>query len=291
MIKSMTGYGRAHSESDDFTVDVVVSSVNHRFLDLQLRMPEELGAWESSVRKLVQAHCERGRLNLNISFEGGRGGNYQVNRSMVASVLAAVDQLKRDFHLSGEVDVNALLQLPKIVQPATSSVDDLQGLYEQIERTLKEALEGLVNMRVVEGRELGQELNKRLDFIADGLREIESESGALVENARLRLHRRLEEMKLNVQIDENRLGQEIALMAQRSDITEEITRLKSHIEQFRGLLEGGKPVGKKLDFLLQEMNREANTILSKAQGLLISRSAVQIRSEIEKLREQVQNVE
>ncbi len=291
MIKSMTGYGRARSESQDASVDVVVSSVNHRFLDLQLRMPDELGAWESRIRKVVQSCCDRGRLNLSIDVQRVGGGAYQLNRPLVEALLGALEQLKAQFGLRGEIDINLLLQFPKALQSASGSLDELDGLADQLDSTLHDALSSLVEMRRIEGRELAKELEGRLDSLSAGLVEINEEAGALVENARHRLERRLEELKPSVQIDEMRLAQEILLMAQRSDITEEITRLNSHIEQFRGLLSASEPVGKKMDFLLQEMNREANTILSKAQGLKISKAAVQIRSDIEKLREQVQNVE
>jgi uncharacterized protein (TIGR00255 family) len=216
---------------------------------------------------------------------------YELNRSMIRSYLAALQMMKDEFSIGGEVDINTLALLPNVIQPVrdVKNVEEILGT--GFEQALRQALTSVVEMRVTEGQEIAREMSERLDLIEKHLEIIERQARVILVAARERLLKRLEEFKRDVDIDETRLAQEVILLAQRGDISEEITRLKSHIEQFRALLAADEPAGRKLEFLLQEMNREANTIQSKSSGLAITKAAIEIRTEIEKLREQVQNVE
>jgi uncharacterized protein (TIGR00255 family) len=270
---------------------VTISTVNHRFADLQCRLPEELAGFESRLRALVQSFCQRGRINVTVVLERKREMLYELNRSMIRSYLAALQMMKDEFSIGGEVDINTLALLPNVIQPVrdVKNVEEILGT--GFEQALRQALTSVVEMRVTEGQEIAREMSERLDLIEKHLEIIERQARVILVAARERLLKRLEEFKRDVDIDETRLAQEVILLAQRGDISEEITRLKSHIEQFRALLAADEPAGRKLEFLLQEMNREANTIQSKSSGLAITKAAIEIRTEIEKLREQVQNVE
>lgn len=291
MIKSMTGFGRGRYQSDDLVIGIVISTVNHRFTDMQLKLPEALAGSEPQVRALIQSFCNRGRINVTATLEQTQDITYELNRPMIRGYLAALDMMKREFSIGGEIDINTLASLPNVIQ----SVSDLSGLEESLhaglEAALKQTLQAVVEMRAVEGRKIAREMSARLDAIEKHLGVIERDARAGLELARERLHKRIQDLAADVNIDETRLAQEVVLLAQRADISEEINRLKSHIEQYRPLLQSEEPAGRKLEFLLQEMNREATTIQSKSFSLTISKAAIDIRTEIEKLREQVQNVE
>ncbi len=291
MIKSMTGFGRGIYQSEDVVIRATISTVNHRFIDIQLRMPEELIGLELRVRGLIQKFCKRGRINVTILIEQMREIPYRLNRPMIRGYLAALEMMRKEFSIGGEIDINTLAALPGVIQPATDLGDLEETLAAGLEAALGQALESVVHMRAVEGREMAKEMRERLATIERHLEVIERHAHGVLELARERLQRRLQELAADVNIDETRFAQEVVMLAQRGDISEEISRLKSHIEQYRSLLESEEPVGRKLEFLLQEMNREATTIQSKSSGLPVSQAAIEIRSEIEKLREQVQNVE
>jgi len=291
MIKSMTGFGRGAYQDEHFSIGVVISTVNHRFTDIQLRLPEELAGAEPQVRTLVQSLCQRGRINVTVTLERVQDMAYELNRPMIRGYLAALDMMKKEFSISGEMDINTIASLPNVVQPASilSGLED--ALSAGLEATLKQALQSVVDMRAVEGRGIAKEMSERLDVIEKNLSVVERDARAGVDLARERLQKRVHDLAADVNIDEARLVQEVILLAQRADISEEISRLKSHIEQYRALLESEEPGGRKLEFLLQEMNREGTTIQAKSSGIAISKAAIEIRTEIEKLREQVQNVE
>ncbi len=291
MIKSMTGFGRGTYHNEEITIEIVISTVNHRFTDLQLRLPDELAGAEPQVRALVQSYCQRGRVNVTVSLGQTRDVAYELNRPMIRGYLAALDMMKKEFSINGEIDINTLASLPNVIQPM-SHFDGLEAsLGAGLEAAVTLALRSVVEMRTVEGQGIAKEMAERLDTIEQNLSIVEREARAVLEVARERLQKRVHDLAAEVNIDENRLAQEVVLLAQRADISEEINRLKSHIEQYRALLDSEEPAGRKLEFLLQEMNRESTTIQAKSSGLNISRAAIEIRTEIEKLREQVQNVE
>src|SRR5579862_1590672 len=296
-LKSMTGYGEARLSDSGFNLRVSIRSVNHRFLDLHPRMPEGFEPIEPRIRKIVRQHLRRGHLDVTVRHELVGPSAVGVNQEVAAAYLDAVDALRRQFGMSAQPDVAAILRLPGVIGPSAALLDeDLPRLEELTAKCLATAIDKLDRMREEEGAALLSEMSGRLSRITSLTVKVDT----LAERARpafaKRLQMRLKELLGEAPLDPSRLAQEAALAAQRSDISEEIARLVSHVSQFETLLSGAADVGKKLDFLLQEMQREANTLLAKtpgsdAEGLEITALALEMKSEIEKLREQVQNIE
>lgn len=291
MIKSMTGFGQGSAEGDSFKVRVDVRSVNNRFLDIHLRMPQELASLEITIKKQIQGALRRGRVDVTVSVDQMKQATFEINRPLVSGYLDALNHLKSDFGLEGNLSLELVAKLPGALQisQTTGSLDE--ALVAGIVEAISHSLIALSEMRIVEGQGLAAEINSRLDTIEKQLPDIEKEAERLPGIYREKLNRRLHDLVSGGQVDEVRLAQEAVMLADRSDISEEIARLKSHISQMRDVVKVEDEVGKRLDFLLQEMNREANTILSKSSDLAISDAAIVIKTEVEKLREQVQNVE
>lgn len=291
MIKSMTGFGQGRAEGHNYKVRVDVRSVNNRFLDAHTKLPPELSSLEMQLKKQVQAALKRGRVDIMVSVEQMKQAVFEINRPLVSGYLSALAELKTEFGLAGEpsLELVAKLQGALIVSQDSTQLDE--ELVHSVSAALQESLASLIQMRASEGQELARELNSRLNVIESQLPGIESEAERLPSIYRERLEKRLAEMLGEAKIDEMRLAQEVVMFVDRSDISEEIARLKSHILQMRDILTNDDDVGKRLDFILQEMNREASTILSKSGDLAISDAAIVIKTEVEKLREQVQNVE
>jgi len=292
-MKSMTGFGRGTVSDGNFAVSVEIKTVNNRFLDLNLRLANELQSLEANLKRLIQSRLSRGRIDVFINYEHSGEIIYELNRPLISGYLSALKEMQNEFSLSGEPDLNLIARLPNSLQTKTEDVsDEFSG---GIETAVELALDELENMREVEGESLKKELNSRLSEIEKQLPKIEAEMETVADEYRLRLTKRithlLEKSDSQIEIDQARLAQEVAYLADRSDISEEITRLKSHIEQFQAIMSEEKEVGKRLDFLTQEFNREANTIAAKTNNLVVKESALNIKSEIEKMREQVQNVE
>jgi uncharacterized protein (TIGR00255 family) len=297
----MTGFAQARVEREGSNVRINLRSVNHRFLDLHLRMPDGFEVFESRIRQAIRNRLRRGHVDVNIYFEASGAGAIEVNREMVESYMKAVQRLREEFGVKTEPDLVALFRLPGVVA-APGSAGDLateeqqEKLGAQVETCLEQALNKLEAMRRSEGQSLTNEMQAILEQIAARTAEIETFAERVRPAIARRLAERLEELLKGVQLDPIRLAQEAAMLAERSDVSEELARLRSHVEQFRKLLAGAGEAGKKLDFLLQEMQREANTLLSKtpgveSEGLAITELALEVKSDIEKLREQAQNVE
>jgi len=291
MIRSMTGFGQGSAEGKDFKIRADVRTVNNRFLDIHMRLPQEISSLEISLKKQIQAALSRGRVDLTIVVEQMRRAEFVLNRPLVSGYLAALADLKNEFGLEGTPSLELVAKLPGAVQVSQDSSNLSESLVEGVSSAVAQALYSLRDMRLAEGQQLAAELTNRLDAIAEQLPGIETEAAKLPSIYRERLARRMLEIQGSVQMDESRIAQEAVLLADRSDISEEIARLKSHVLQVREVVTGDTEVGKRLDFILQEMNREANTILSKSNDLAISDAAIVIKTEVEKLREQVQNVE
>lgn len=291
MIKSMTGFGQGSAEGNSFKVRVDIRSVNNRFLDVHVRLPQEFASLELTIKKQAQAVLHRGRVDITIAVEQMKEAAFQINRPLVAGYLLALSEMKRDFGLEGDPSLELIAKLPGALQVSqdTSQIDE--SLTAGIVAAVSQALAGLTEMRLIEGQELTTELKSRLDRIETQLPTIESEATRLPGIYRERLQKRFQEIRAGAQVDETRLAQEAIMLADRSDISEEIVRLKSHIMQMRDVVHADEEVGKRIDFILQEMNREANTILSKASDIAISDAAIIIKTEVEKMREQGQNVE
>jgi uncharacterized protein (TIGR00255 family) len=291
MLKSMTGYGQGTASGETFTVTVDLRSVNNRNLDIHWRAPQDLASLEITLKKQIQAALARGRVDVTISFSQTADSAYELNRPLIRGYLEALRVMREEFGLAGDADLATITRLPNVMLPKTTTNTLSDAVVQGVEAALTHALAALVAMRAVEGYELQKELLARVERIEKQLVTIESGADGIVDAYREKLRRRVAELLDKTSIDETRLVQEVAYLAERSDITEEITRLKSHIIQLRELLSGDGEIGKKLDFLLQETNREANTILSKSAELSICDAAIEIKTEVEKLREQANNVE
>jgi uncharacterized protein (TIGR00255 family) len=291
MLKSMTGYGQGTVSGEKFAVTVDLRSVNNRNLDIHWRAPLDLASIEIPLKKLIQAAVSRGRVDVTINFTQTTDTTYELNRPLIRGFLEALRTMRDEFGLAGEADLATIARLPNVLLPSTGANSLSEAVIEGIEAAMTHALTALVAMRAVEGHELQKEMLARIERIEKHAAVIESDSVGLIDVYRDKLRKRVEELLDKNSIDETRLAQEVAYLAERSDITEEIARLKSHLAQLRELLGSEGEIGKKLDFLLQETNREANTILSKSSELSICDSAIEIKTEVEKLREQAQNVE
>lgn len=289
----MTGFGRGVVQETDFAVTIELKTVNNRFLDIALRLSGEMQSLESTVKRQINNRLSRGRVDVNLMYERTTEINYELNRPMITGFLAAMKEMQEEFSLSGEPDLNVIARLPNVLLPKK---DDLsEEFVGGVEKALMMALDDLEKMRENEGEMLKNELNFRLSEIENRLPTIESESAGVAEEYRVRLSKKITDFLAKsdsqIELDQGRLAQEVAYLADRSDISEEIQRLTSHIEHFRQIMSEEKEVGKRLDFLTQELNREANTIASKTSNLIVKENALAIKSEIEKIREQVQNVE
>jgi uncharacterized protein (TIGR00255 family) len=293
-MKSMTGFGRGAATGENFSVAVDLKTVNNRFLDVHLRLGVELSSLEAIVKRRIGARLSRGRVDASIVFERTGEVAYELNRPLIAGYITALRAMQQEFEIAGEPDINVLARLPGAMQPVRDGIDE--RMIEGVERAIDEALDELEQMRLREGEALGAEMHARLDEIARHVPVIEAAAGMLVEAYRTRLQKRINDLvarngQQGIELDPGRLAQEVAYLADRSDISEEIARLKSHLAQFRETLDTDGETGKRLDFLLQELNREANTVLSKSTEMVIKEAALAIKAEVEKLREQVQNVE
>jgi uncharacterized protein (TIGR00255 family) len=291
MLKSMTGYGQGTASGETFAVTVDLRSVNNRNLDIHWRAPQDLASLEVALKKQIQAALSRGRVDVTISFSQTADSAYELNRPLIRGYLEALRVMREEFGLTGDADLATLSRLPNVLLPKTTSNTLSDAVVQGIEAALTQALTGLVAMRAVEGHELQKELLSRVERIEKQVAIVESGADGLVDAYRDKLRKRVTELLEKNTIDETRLAQEVAYLAERSDISEEIARLKSHMTQLRELLNNDGEIGKKLDFLLQETNREANTILSKSSELSICDAAIEIKTEVEKLREQANNVE
>jgi uncharacterized protein (TIGR00255 family) len=297
----MTGFAQARVEREGSAVRINLRSVNHRFLDLHLRMPDGFEVFESRIRQAVRTRLRRGHVDINIYYEAGGTGAIEVNHEIAESYLKAVERLRKEFSVKVEPDLVSLLRLPGVVAaPGTAgelqSEEKQERLGAQVEACLEQALNKLEVMRRSEGQSLLAEMQGFLGRIGARTSEIETLTERVRPAIANRLEIRLGELLKGVQVDPIRLAQEASILAERSDVSEELARLRSHVEQFGKLLTGAGEAGKKLDFLLQEMQREANTLLSKtpgveSEGLAITGLALEVKSDIEKLREQAQNVE
>ena len=296
MIRSMTGFGRSSFEVEQVAFGVEVRTLNHRHLDLNVRLPRFLSDRDLVIKKRLQGRFGRGKVEVSISLESGSSINTQleVDLDLAEQYVGAAEGLRRAEGVGGDLDVVALLALPgvsRLVEHEFPTEDLDAALFSAVDEAAADA----EAMRVTEGGVLERELRERLDTAAAVVEELESRSSLVQDAVRERLRRRTEQLQQETGlIDEARLHQEVVIAADRLDVTEELARLRSHIEQFRSVLadcEGGDPVGRRLDFLLQEMGREANTLGSKAGDAPIAHRVVDLKTELERIREQVQNVE
>lgn len=295
LLRSMTGYAEARVEENGWVAQLSMRSVNHRFLDVRVRLPEGWDALEMEIRKGVQERFRRGHIEVTLQLQAAKNSPVAINREVAAVYLAAARSLAEEFGVKSEPDLAAILRLPGVAS-SSPPPQDVQKIASTVRGGLAQAIGQLDEMRRTEGQALAEELERRLTALESATQHLET----LAERARpayaRRLEARLKELLGSYEADPSRVAQEAAFAAERNDATEEIARMRSHVKQFRALLRAGGEVGKKLDFLLQEMQREANTLLSKSNGadddgLRVTQLGLELKSEIEKLREQVQNIE
>lgn len=292
MIKSMTGYGSSKGIKAGFEISVELKSVNNRYLETSVHLPRSIIFAEEAVKSLVAAHISRGKVDIFISMTAKDADDVavRINESLLKGYLSAVGEIADKYNLTGEISAKEAARMPDVltVERAETDRDEIcEGLCEIAE----EALKDYDSMRAREGEKLKEDILSKLGKIYSYVERIEQESPKTVEAYRTRLETKLKEVLEDRSLDESRIIQEAAIFADRIAVDEETVRLRSHMEQLRTMLETGSPIGRKIDFLVQEFNREANTIGSKCQNSGIAHMVVDLKSEIEKIREQVQNIE
>ncbi|HPX57031.1 MAG TPA: YicC family protein [Syntrophales bacterium] len=293
MIKSMTGYGKAEAMLDGRKYAVEIRSLNHRYLEISLRLPGSLSSLETEIRRRVGERFSRGRIEVSVRVDTNGNmeeGRLELNLPLLKNYHDLLRRLKAEFQLSGDITLDHFTGFKDIFVPMEVDTD-MELIAAQIGTVLDEAVRLLTEMRQKEGELLLVDLDEHIRRVEGCLNVIADRAPKCVQEYQRRLTERIRELTGGVDVDEIRLSQEVAIMADKSDVTEEIVRLASHISQFREMLKSGDAIGRKIDFLIQEMNREINTIGSKTGDLDISRNVIEIKSELGKLREQVQNIE
>lgn len=292
MIKSMTGYGRAEQSTDEMDVAVELKSVNHRYLEFSARVPRNYAFLEERLKRYFQQRVSRGKLDVFVSIDASRqpGVAVELNEPLAEAYAAALRRLAVCAGLPEESLLSRIAQYPDLMNVRKETPDE-EAVWSLVEPAAEEALAAFMRMREAEGQRMKQDVLERLEAILRQVAFVESRSPETVKNYRERIEQKVRELLGDAQVDEQRLLTETALFADKVAVAEETVRLRSHMDQVRALLESGEPVGRKLDFIVQEMNREANTIGSKAQDMEVTRAVVEIKSEIEKIREQIQNIE
>lgn len=290
-MNSMTGFGKCEVSAENRKIRMDIKTVNHRFLDISIRAPYFLGEFEADIRQCVKDRLGRGRVEITVQYAShAQEGGTLVNFSLVSSYLTAVKQICEVFPVHNDIGVSQLMALPDVVamQPGEDDAAVIRGLIIEAARG---ALDELQTARAAEGEGLARDMLARLDLLSEAAALIDAREEAVVENYRARLHARIAELTGSLPVNTERLEQEVAVFADRCNVTEEVVRIKSHIGQFRSVATEDGPVGKKLDFICQELNREFNTIGSKAQDADITSQVIAAKAEVEKIREQVQNIE
>ena len=292
MIKSMTGFGRCEVQKDSRKFTVELKSVNHRYLDVNIRMPKKLNFFETTIRTLLKSYANRGKVDIFITYEDLSQTQVSVkyNAALAAEYMKYLKQMEEEFGLENDVRVSTLSRYPEVFTMEEQSEDE-----EELWNGLKEALEGaftqFVETRKTEGENLKKDIISKLDLLSEQIGFIEERSPQIVAEYRAKLEDKMKELLADTQIEESRIASEVILFADKICTDEEVVRLKSHISHMRNTLEEKAEIGRKLDFIAQEMNREANTILSKANDIEVSDRAISLKTEIEKIREQIQNIE
>lgn len=292
MLKSMTGYGRGKYECDSREYTVEIKSVNNRYSDISIKMPRNISFLEDTVRKLISNSITRGKVEVFVSFTNNsdKGRNIELNYDLAKNYIEAMKKLAEETDINSNIEVIDVVRLPDVLN-TTLDQEGENIITEELTKTVSEAITNFIKMREIEGEKIKEDLQERIESVSEKINQINSISAGLVSEYIVKLEKRVNELlKPNV-VDENRLAQEIVIYSDKCSVEEEITRMKSHISQFLNLLEQTNSNGKRIDFLIQEMNRETNTIGSKANNLQITNYVVDIKTELENIREQIQNIE
>lgn len=292
MIKSMTGFGRCEVQEGDRKITVEMKAVNHRYLDVTIKMPKKLNFFEAAIRSELKNYIQRGKVDVFITYEDFTESNVCVkyNRELAAEYMAYLNKMAEDFSLDNDIRVSSLARFPEILTMEEQTIDE-EELWQLLDKAVRGAAESFVETRIREGEHLRDDLIGKLSGMLENVDFITERSPQIVEEYRQKLTEKVRELLEDTKIDENRLLMEVTIFADKVCVDEELVRLRSHIETTKDTLIMGGSIGRKLDFIAQEMNREANTILSKSSDLEISNHAIELKTEIEKVREQIQNIE
>ncbi len=292
MIKSMTGFGRCEVAENNRKFTVEIKSVNHRYLDVNIKMPKKLNFFESAIRAELKNYISRGKVDLFVSYEDytENHANIRYNRELAAEYRKYLRQMQEEFGLEDDIRVSTLSRYPEVFTMEEQNVDEGE-LWKELRKAIQGAAESFVQTRVAEGERLREDLLQKLDGMLGLVDFIAERSPRIVQEYRQKLEERVKDLLGDAQVDENRLLTEVTIFADKVCVDEELVRLRSHIETTKATLQEGGSMGRKLDFIAQEMNREANTTLSKSNDLEVSNCAIELKTEIEKVREQIQNIE
>ena len=293
MLTSMTGFGRGEVQGEGKQFNIELKSINHRYMDINIRLPRIFTYLEDNIRQVIKRYIKRGRIEVFINYKNLDGKDIQVTADipLIQQYINALDEIHDTFKVEKNIDVTTIAKLPDVFK-VDKKEEDEEKVWTLLEKALIIALEDLVKMRETEGNKLREDLVKRIEIIGDLMDKVEQKSPKVVLEYKERLKKRIKDiMDEGIDIDEEKIAMEVALFADKSNITEEIIRFNSHIIQFKSSIMEDDAIGRKLDFIIQEMNREVNTIGSKSNDLVISNLVVEIKSELEKIREQVQNIE
>jgi uncharacterized protein (TIGR00255 family) len=289
----MTGYGRGECAKDGFKFTVELNSINRKQSDIAVNLPKELIELEPRIRDEINARLARGRINAVVAYHRGAAKaeeQVELDVALARAYYRAIQKLQKQMKLNGSLTLETILRAPGVMKLAETAVN-AEAVWPQVETALRKALAQLVKMREKEGKFLANDLSQRLNVLAAGIDRIRKAAPEAVARYREQLHARVKEAGLDVPVNDERLAKEVVFFADRCDVSEELTRLESHLKQFHDHLKTDEPVGRTLDFLSQEMNRELNTIGSKANAAELSQEVVRMKAELEKIREQVQNIE
>ena len=292
MIKSMTGFGRAELQDEVRRFTVEIKSVNHRYLDFNMKMPKKLSVFEAAIRGVLKEYMQRGKVDVFISCEDFSSGRMQLhyNSELAGRYLEYFRQMEKEFALENDIKVSHLSRCPEVLTMEEQEID-VEELWSELEKALRAAGEQFAASRQVEGENLKRELTAKLDSLQANVRRIEERAPEILSEYRNRLETKMKELLEDTQMEDSRIAAEVVIFADKICTDEETVRLNSHIENMKTALNDGEGIGRKLDFIAQEMNREANTILSKANDLETTNIAIELKTEIEKIREQIQNIE
>ena len=292
MIKSMTGFGRFEIAEDNRKVTVEIKSVNHRYLDVSMKMPKKLNFFDASIRNLLKEYMQRGKIDLFITYEDNSdtGVTIKYHPEVAAEYMRYLTQMSEEFHIENDVRVSLVSRYPEVFTLDDVEIDE-EGIWRMLEKAIRGACEAFVDTRIKEGENLKNDIIAKLDFMLDTVDFIEGKCPQIIEDYRSKLIARVQEMLEDAKIDESRIVQEVTIFADKICVDEEMVRLRSHIETMKAILIEGGSIGRKLDFIAQEMNREANTTLSKVSDIEIANRGIELKTEIEKVREQIQNIE
>ena len=291
MVKSMTGYGKSSLSIDTREYQVEIKSVNHKYIDTNIKMPRIISYLEEDIRKIITSKLKRGKIDIFISFENYSkdGNNIQINSNLAKMYIQNLKKLAEEESISANIEVTEITKLPDVLT-IKSNIDENQ-IKSELLQTVEEAINNLINMRQGEGERISRDILSKISQIEEKKQDIFMLSTGLIDEYVVKLEARIKEILKTEEVDKSRLMQEVVIYADKCSVEEEITRLTSHIEQLRNLLNSNEPNGKKMDFIIQEMNRETNTIGSKANNLEITNRVVDIKTILEDIREQIQNIE